>query len=574
MLLITECMYIFLVLFINNAELIKINDIISEIIPEHAKKGFIYLVNSNLTFDFPTIRFYKKNGMVWIHPGKAHVMPSLYIIELSEEDDLEDILIELHRHMLFEPRATYILVTEKTDDESLLNSLKSFYISDALAVAPNLMIYHFNRNLIKMIPIHKHDIIFQEPTKLWLTNTTNITIRAGVIKKPPFVICPECATDKGIEIELFDLASNYMNINVEYTEVRSTYWGDKFSGTYTHLYKELFDRNFDVIFGQTFDFDDCHYDFDLSPIHIIDPVQFVVPKAKIIKQYNLSNYIFRRETLMAFIVVLVLVFLTICILNRWKNKTDNIFELLQVMFEIPINIQRIKIIPLRLLYAFFIFSTIILNTGLKSKLFWAVTMDHFEYQIDSLEDIVHSDLVPVFNNRTGGYFDRNDPIDKFMDTKSPRTCDFDFSCVDIVAFDRNITTMKLKKSLEYYTPRRYVDDTGKALVHIINFDVQKLYFRFFFIKGHPAFSRFSKIVRTLMENGIKSYLSYKLEEDNRRAQVKARMNYHSISVQKLDIIQLSNIFYVYISGIILSSVIFCIEYMWHRFRNRNVIYQA
>lgn len=293
---------------------------------------------------------------------------------------------------------------------------------------------------------------------------------------------------------------------------------------------------------------DEHLDFDATFSFLRDGLFWLVPRAMKLSGYKKLALVLSFEAYLILLVTMIV----IPVIGRllFKNHVvDYFFELYQTLLEVALPR------PLtRKLYLHIVIPFLVLSTVFKGSLIHKLSIDHYGYQISSLEDIVASNLTISIDHDIAQYFKNDNPLDRYV-YKNYEYCAKPRNCINKTAFEGNMVTVDIQRTYEYLLASSYIDSDGKPLSYLFSTPIFPLYIHWYFVKGFPIFPQINVILLRLKSSGIIHHLCEK-------ATFKARVDLNRkvrITSNKLGLKEMRPLFVLISLGHIFGLIVFFIE---------------
>lgn len=526
-------------------------------------------MNTNLTFNFPVVRYDPRK---YFHVFRIRE-PDAYIISVGSDLDISVSLIM--DDLRINPRAKFIFICNEIT-YSLLKLLNNFYIHHVVLLKtsqPNLVsLYTYNpyhdNNLTEVgrcTPnyILENNMLFQSNLP---TNWSKTKLTVLYVEYPPYIIDISSTGYQGIEINLINIILSHLDVNVTYVKSNYDYWGEIEGEDFTNTWGELKSRQFDFAIGWFHTKFNEHLYFDMSIAYLDDAVTFVASKAKLYHgSIDTLMRAFEMKVWFMYFTLLLTFFIIFHIIRKYSNHGFNVVRISDdILFMIKVMIETsVKFSGSNKLVHFFlslcIFFTFYMNAAFKSKLFLLFSEKKFEHQINTLEDILDSGVGigyhPYFNNS----FENYESSIKHRIYEKSIACPFGWECTNRTANQRDIVAAQTDGQFKYFAPRDYVDEEGRALLHLTDVVIHPFPGHAFFIKGFPLFPRINRYLMIMTENGFVRYHYAKIELGNEISIQKAMLKNKKLLKKSLDFSKLIGVFYFYFIGVFVSSIVFFIE---------------
>lgn len=427
-------------------------------------------------------------------------------------DDLvifENFLLKIQRSFTWTASAKFLIFyTGQKDLEILFKLAWKFYIINITVISSNYKIYTYFpfkagdcENLRKNELKNNSKNLFPNKIPMYFNNCPMKTL---IIIIPPYVI----NQNKGMEICVVKTVLKTMKMDFLPMKHNESHWGAKLSnGSYTNVFKKLYDNEAHMVIGMVFANYSLDYDFDSSIYYTQDYYAFFVPSALPIDPWKNFIYVFDLELwlLMFFSIILAAVVWWLVGITRvdpegYDNFPDCLIKIWCIIFS-SYNTQPNSIL-LRAIFLKWSLHCFLINSIYQSVLMSFLTRPAFEHQISTLEELIHSDL------KYGGlYVIRTD----FKDKKNEKhrviyenfvNCPLNLYCINKTAEERNFAVAKNYRQMNYLIPKLYLDEKGNPKMITLKETIGKLMITMHFAKGFPLVKRYSEVLQRAVEGGL------------------------------------------------------------------------
>lgn len=257
-----------------------------------------------------------------------------------------------------------------------------------------------------------------------------------------------------------------------------------------------FFRKCDMVIGAFHNKFEEHLDFDATFTFMIDGLFWLVPKAEILSGYKKLALVLNFEIFLLLLVTMIVTPI-VCRLLYKKDVLDYFFVLYRTLLEAALpRFPRHKIVYFHIVIPF-----LIVSTGFKGSLIHVLSVDHYEYQISTFEDILASNLTIKLDYDIAQYFRHDREVYKRYEY-----CAIPRECINRTAFERDVVTVDFQRTYEYQLPIFYVDSEGKPLLYLFREPIFPLYIHWYFVKGFPIFHQIDNVLLKLKSSGIIHHL--------------------------------------------------------------------
>lgn len=554
-----------------NDDLIK--TCVDNILLRHFEPNYLIVaLNISFTSDYPMVRLVLHDEVDLI------LFPRVNIYIISASENLEEILRYLSDFHNFNPRAKFILIWNQAVSEDIFRFASTFYISHVVVVE------HFSQNLFTYFPYDSRNV--QDP------NTTSVPLGAclqnyqnanlfgkkmpdtwdnSVVRvsyKPfaPYVVDPD-GTLKGMEIFTIETIKKYFKFETEYYLNNGRYYDDTEPETYFECYGTTMSHETDISVGAFYLIKLEHLDFDVSHAYLQDSFFWVVPKARILEQWQRIIYVFRYKIWISFCCSLVLfsvVYITWLRFRKVPCSSIIPLYLFGVLVEYPASVPQKYII--RGLFGTWIFYCLIISTAFKSQMMNILSGVAYAKELATLQEIVDSDLIISLPQEYANLYDCDGfPLDKYVYEHNVR-CDDYLECPRRTATKRDTASIAMGRYIDYLMPQ-FLDDYGRQMVTVLQEQVYPMSIHMIVSKGFPIFEQMNDLLMLLEANGIVEYnYDYMADISKARVMTKMRLAQEDI-VNDLEAMALPFVLLGY--GYTTSAILLCLELLWSKLKKNK-----
>ncbi|KAI2474000.1 Ionotropic receptor 152 [Diabrotica virgifera virgifera] len=510
----------------------------------------IYVVNLNFILQVPVIYYNTNQNFT----RNLYNKPTTFILA----DNVCETLENLYNQTLLSSRAKFIILVAKISTKfyKLLDDYNIYKVLVIVESTMQMFVYQTSKKgNYQMMPLTL------TCSGLKINDLTTGTAEISTLKTM-YVIAPPVIVNarKGTYVEIVNTIMLNMNVTMDFVKtenydtfsVPSQFKTGKFDFFIAPISEHMIQR--DVLLDKT------------STVNIVARV-FVVPR--ISKPKNIWNIFYEEFSMVVwlcfFTVAFVLNLLFMCFYKRVEinQNVDIHIAMISILFEGCATLH-IKSVGLRLLLVNYLIFCLILTTVYKSRMFDIMIRDIPSELFEKSQDIwKYSNFRMCLPNaavfsifKVSGYL----PYREL--TKNNRSfVDEAHNCLEKVAKDKNKLTYLLLDIIKHYVPDFYLDEDGKSLVHTFDIGELPAFFCFGFREGHPIFPAFNSKLSRLKESGIIKHIFFKSSRKYRKAKAlanaKDRLQYNALNVDHL-----GSTFLVYLFGILVSVIAFCLEYFY------------
>jgi hypothetical protein len=223
---------------------------------------------------------------------------------------------------------------------------------------------------------------------------------------------------EGLEIQIMHFLQEEMNFKLE-TKCLNMDRGEPIgNGSWSHLLGEVRDDSCDIIAGGFFPDPDVHAVFAATDYYLEDIYTFFVPKAPYAPRWKGLIKIFTPELWYAALTVFIVSWIVWFFLGLFTTEFSQhhqpmivFLHVLAVTFGISIH-SHPKLNPLRFFFAVLALYSLVLTALYTSKLITVFTNPVRDYQINSVEELLETELLIGGRSENVDWFGNGDPLDE------------------------------------------------------------------------------------------------------------------------------------------------------------------
>ncbi|XP_077285294.1 putative glutamate receptor [Arctopsyche grandis] len=379
------------------------------------------------------------------------------------------------------------------------------------------------------------------------SNMQGCTLKVLAMIMPPFV--NELADGSpGIELELLKTISLKLNVRLA-LDFNSSSRGDKLNDHWTGMIGRLEKGEADLALGGIYPDNIVHEDFDASTSYLQDSYTWVVPRALLLPRWLALIIIFERNLWLsagALYVLCTLIWLILgklsgearmhkcldhCALNTWVMNIGG------VAYNRPLNQT------LRIFFIFLCIYNIVLVTAYQTKLIMVLTQPSYENQMDSLKDILESDLNVGGLEELKDLFDNADEeLYKIVSKRYKNIPNVEETLHDVIVH-RNFSLIASRMFLDDISSKKieFTDSYGDPNYHTLSSNVLSIPVEIVGRKGFPFIGTISDLISLTKSNGLMSkwLRDYAVESKRKSAEVKRSATFDTRVQDENDDVSLS-----------------------------------
>lgn len=523
---------------------------------------------------------FERNNIILNNASKTGVykrIPNIYILNLND-DVLSDVLITLEAYKILNSEGKYLLITADTSKENV-KLLTDRYISRILIVnegddfietftynpyqtenahVPNLSVSQTNRCSNSMVAW------FQKPPKRWTETTVNL----AYFDMPPYCKMKD-GKITGFEADLLAVIRDILKFKINFQHY--TKWGYIYypHGSYSGALKDMKSGKIDGGIGLFRQMMYAEHDFETSYAFTQETVLWTLPLILI------SNW--QRVLLILSVhvwVVVLALFLLISLLSYLLHKIKledhqrSFFNCVVDTYKMSLgmSIGTAHSLPSMLLENGWRIGILIITSLFTSKLIIVLTEDSHQKKLETVEEVVNSDLkIGLFDGLQYIFENSEYPIEtKIYENFIP--CPSGPSCVNRTAFQQDMANSRGLWTTEIIIPQYYLDEEGKPIIYFMrNHPINRYLISWLFSKGFPLFPQIDNLLLRLDAHGIISKGYDDVEYLIRLIESSAMNKRNSMYTRPIQTHQLFALFVIYFIGLGLSTVVFVFELVQKRY---------
>lgn len=464
--------YLYLVVLCLNVHAIleiKLNNdrIISctaEILTKYPEKYNLLIANvmKSTVFDVPVVSYSEKKFTTTTVFGRFNS----FIFVLDNIKKLNNTLMELYKSYYWNSRANYLIAYYGNIDEidDIFTLLWKYLIFNANVIAGDnskYNVYSFfpykddncaQYNKYELISscdsINTNDIY---PLKIPL-NLHGCGVKLMPYVIPPYVTNTSAPRDDpalaGVEITIVNAIAIKMNFTETFIPNPHVHWGYRYKdGSYSMMFKELFDKKIDLIFGFTYGNYSYTFDFDPSFCHLADKSVWFFPTALQIAQWKNLTAIFEPLLWIIIFVMIIINGTAWWIVGRNRENSNEFNKLTLCLMQSFYVLLQGSVIPpkkvnVRLTFGIWSISCLLIFTAHQCQLISILTNPLYNKQMETLEDLLHSKSeFGFYPTILDAYVNTSNWINKAIYTQY-ETCPLTAECLNRTAFKRDFAVVK------------------------------------------------------------------------------------------------------------------------------------
>ncbi|KAF5291709.1 hypothetical protein FQR65_LT11402 [Abscondita terminalis] len=496
---------------------ISINNLescVNGILNDYINKDFLIYINLNeeygdLRLDIPVIFQNELQDLKYFRMFKA----TFYVLVISEEN-LHDVFVFLTYSLSWNPRGKFLVVLDKPFDNIFL-IFRKYYVFNILLLIP----YDNSVEIVTYFPyksIQSTTIDICSDGRLMRKNTNlfpdklpvtwqNISVRTINFVYPPYVIKTKTKEFVGMEVEILSLLQQLMGFNLVYQNKSFQTWGKRLTnGSYVGAYYYLRNYEVDLAYGFFYANRNEHWDFDQTYPYMEDNGKWVVPMAKIEKNWKGVVKIFKVYVWMFIFVT----FLCCTFFLVWGTSKGTLLNRITYYFMVSYKCflgQSVNL-PiknfLRIILGLWVIVGLIFTSAFQGKLISVLNINSREKQISNVEELMTSKIkFGAFVDSKYIFINSNSKYDQYI-YDNYEDCPLSNICINRTAFQGDFATFKPKKLVEFMISNTFLDDDGNSLIYMFESNIYNVLVTLAFTKGYPLFDKINRALSDLRSTGF------------------------------------------------------------------------
>ncbi|XP_069675577.1 uncharacterized protein [Periplaneta americana] len=384
--------------------------------------------------------------------------------------------------------------------------------------------------------------------------------------------------NRGWEVRVLDTITEKLNTWSKFPKVQGFFYNvfEK-NGTVTGFTRSLMYGGSDVAFSALFLRNELIELADMTRVYFMNPWKWYMPCPLKVPRWRSIPRIFSYTAW--FIIFLVLFFSAVFMryvaklvfLNTesqiYNTVVENILNAWAVILGVSVSVQP-RSDALRTFFLAWILYSFAINTIFQAFLTSYLVDPGYEDYIDSLEDLLMSNMKYGFSRFTDDTYFKNNNDDWQSETisKNRILCPSIAACYNWTALHRNFSTTYQEVKYQHdYLSGKFIDKYGQPLAC----EIQDGTMAFVFIgmvmtKGTPLLDRFNSIIGQIIESGL--FMQW-VKESYYSLQVKAKtlaIDTLADEYCSLALGHMQGVFLLFAFGIVVSVIVFVGEIFYHK----------
>ncbi|XP_071055488.1 glutamate receptor ionotropic, delta-2-like [Onthophagus taurus] len=514
-----------------------------------------------------------------------------YVIQIRELEEIKPVLKTLRTQKHWNPHAYFFVITTSTFNDTnkvlakIVEELSKVKVINVLIFVPIKLeskIYNVSSwypysagkcgddYKVKYLGECKdgemsNENLFKEKIPKNLMGCT-LKVRTSIIE--PFIVQKDSRSldlTEGLEIKLMNTIAELRNLTFIYSLTKKpNFYGDylgknHFTGSFSDLKNEMVD----VLLGYVVSRVETQQVFDPISSYYNDALVLCVPHAEKLRDWTKLTADFDQSVI--FTMLIIAIFITILITKISKYQTNEIKRYKQFWMvasnvarcAFAITIKMPKTYKLRLLILCWVVFNFYTQTAYQSTLVSSLTRRRYEKQIKTLEEIIENGLIVLYYPLCRTFYrGLNISSNKPLMTDS---CDVIQNCINRTANERNFAICAPKLNVEYLMGN-FIDEDSVPKLYCFNEVVASYPIEMLMWKGHPLRDSINELVHRISQSGFfRKWQSDTFYNNTRSFEMKILMDSHQSG---LNLNQLGVGFVALLTGLFVSSVVFCLELFW------------
>lgn len=510
----------------------------------------------------------------------------------------KDILMNLTK---WNARAKYIFFSIHGTDMHLnefIAALWECYLINSIILSPNrfgnyniftYFPYLSNSTNIEPVLIEscqtiQHNYISLYPNKI-PNDLNGYKIKVRAVVWSPYVLFPTNITKnynnvnivEGIEIELLKTLAEIANFSVEYSLSSIPQdWGlITPNGSATGSMKALINKDADLAIGSIGPTLERHDFLDYAYCHLQEHITCCVPKAQ--KASNWRNLL---DALHPFVWISIIVMYFVTSMSVWAvsliTPKDHIYGSLKNAFTyflslfLLVSVKSPNKNSSRLLFLLWIIFSLHIIISYEAKLISELTHPNFDNQIDTVEEVLQSNIPFVLLSTIRRFFANSEDWRVATILKNWKSCLDSDECLKAIAYKRNLAFFTTKVHMEFEI-MKYLDSNGDSLIYCFDNIYLTYPAEIFMSKGFPLRDRISTLIMRTRDSGLIFKWQADVFRRYKNKYLKTVVNNESAKMA-LALSHLQGAFFISSIGWTAAILIFLVELLTHKFqKRRNII---
>lgn len=224
----------------------------------------------------------------------------------------------------------------------------------------------------------------------------------------------------GLEIHIIHFLQGEMGFEVNLTCSELDRGEPNADGTWSDLLGKVRDDSCDIIVGALFPDNEVHAEFASTEFYLQDFYSFYITKAPLAPRWKGLVMIFKIKAWSACVVVLIVSWIFwwfIAVISKEQHQHRQIILTFMNVLSVTLGVSannRPVYSPLRVFFSLLALYALTITAIYTSKLITVFTHPKYDYQIDSIEEILDMDLPIGGRLENMDWFDNGDEIDELV----------------------------------------------------------------------------------------------------------------------------------------------------------------
>ncbi|KAK9879667.1 hypothetical protein WA026_006728 [Henosepilachna vigintioctopunctata] len=490
-----------MIFFNTSYKLFSVIQCVNVILREQTENlDLILTINTEYQVDLPTMRrnLYEKYVMKSIYLKK----PDFYLIE-----DLTVIEIgkfcahEEEFDYTFNPRAKFLFLARNFSTD-VLNFMSRYFIYNAifLDTTTGKILTYFAFQEIENQEFTEvghcgvdgsitltSELYPDKIPKQWQNSSIRIMYQPMEI----FTICHDKCEKKGIDVEIFDLIAKWHGIVIQYVHLVSEV-------DFKDYYKNQINAHIGCL--------DMRISVEYTYPHIYENLVWFVPQPPPVPRWKYFLYIFSLPVWIMWVLATTVLSATWCFGDYILGKRISFRTILSVPYIIFILFVEnfcdtdTNTSFREILILFMIFLSTMMNFFFKCRLTYFLNGLNYERGIESVEDVIASDLKVGCTRRVAHIVSVDPKLKTFLKNNFIEC--FSYYCLNRTSYVGDQATVTLMALIQNNNVS-YVDKTtNRYLLKVLPNPIYMMPLVSHFNKGHPMYFLFNQNIQRLLETGI------------------------------------------------------------------------
>ncbi|CRK89246.1 CLUMA_CG003005, isoform A [Clunio marinus] len=309
----------------------------------------------------------------------------------------------------------------------------------------------------------------------------------------------------GLEIDILQLVMKEMGYKVDIFCSKLGRGERMDDGTWSNLLGQVRNGECDIIAGGFFPDHEVHAEFEATEFYLQDYYTFYVKKASFAPRWKSLIIIFKFRTWVAFSIVVLVSWISWYLLGRMSSESKahkqivlTYLNVLALSLGVSTN-NRPNSNPLRLLFIILSLYALTLNAIYTSKLITVFTSPPYDYQIETIEELLESEIPIGGRLENQDWFENDDEFDRMISHRYNYSETFRPSTKSLKRVMKGEQALLISQL--YVRSNKYRNSVFGLSKSIFSNQLEMI-----FERGFPLQHRINKIIASLRDMGYMSKL--------------------------------------------------------------------